>query len=450
MFPPRNNRQSPNFCRLLRVLSGFDLRLFLELESKDVQNAAGIKESIDYATRVFRLAMDPTWRDSPAIQIDCSGNLGEQSEPLSARITQTSLSQDTAHVAQGVLISGSQRQKAESSRRTLGSKQQGARQHTTPNEAKRTLSSNPAQIRRTDSGPRPLSHAAPTAKQHMPTASHPIASASNGGSIRVPQQCSHRGPGTEHRKSLQARRQGLLNGKPPQKVEEQQVTCRRPSAIDEVGRTPLMLAALRGDLEVAIQLINEGSHVDVSDACECTALFYAAAYGHASVAKCLVESRADVNSESKSCWSPLIAAAHNGHLPAAEVLLTQGANPESADDRRWTPLMHVAFNGSNQVLRCLLQHQAKVETENSEGLTALVLAASQGHVENVESLLASGSRTTGEGSLNLALLWAASQGHEAVVQILMQTGAISSQSQKAILKRAEEHGKHEVVKLLRL
>ena len=96
------------------------------------------------------------------------------------------------------------------------------------------------------------------------------------------------------------------------------------------GETPLMLAALRGQESLVVQLVARGAHVNQRD---WTPLHYAATGGHARVAAFLIGAHADVNAESPNGSTPLMMAAMYGNAATVKLLLESGADPEVRNDQ---------------------------------------------------------------------------------------------------------------------
>ena len=244
----------------------------------------------------------------------------------------------------------------------------------------------------------------------------------------------------------------------PRMVNQKCLSSHSPSKgehKDEAGRTALMHAARRGDLDGVTALLQSNCWVDDVDSCKCTALMYAATYGHLQIARCLVHHNADVNAQSHDKWTPLIAACYNGHAAMVEFFLSNAADLESADERGWTALMHAAFTGHYDILKCLLQRGAQVDVKDKEGRTALVYAAFSGHLENVKVLLAhahvqchtellDGKRD----AISLGLMYAADKGHCEIVQTFLDAAVAPPQTIRWALEHAVSHGHQDVVHLL--
>lgn len=86
------------------------------------------------------------------------------------------------------------------------------------------------------------------------------------------------------------------------------------------GRTLLMRAAFEGDLEMAVALLQEGSHVNARDADGDTALMFAAFNGHFLLVKLLLGHGADVLLRARNGWTARQAALSRNHKEIAALL----------------------------------------------------------------------------------------------------------------------------------
>jgi ankyrin repeat protein len=100
------------------------------------------------------------------------------------------------------------------------------------------------------------------------------------------------------------------------------------------GETALMMAAFRGQLDLARELIARGAQVN------------------------------------RSGWTPLHYAATNGHVAMIEYLLTQKADINAPSPNETTPLMMAAMYGSEDAARALLKAGADPARKNQLGMTA--------------------------------------------------------------------------------
>lgn len=103
----------------------------------------------------------------------------------------------------------------------------------------------------------------------------------------------------------------------------------RIDARNPVGETPLMLAALRGQEALVVQMVARGAQVNQRG---WTALHYAATGGHARIAAFLIGAHADVNAESPNGTTALMMAAMYGNAASVKLLLESGADPEVRND----------------------------------------------------------------------------------------------------------------------
>ena len=86
------------------------------------------------------------------------------------------------------------------------------------------------------------------------------------------------------------------------------------------GRTPLMLAAFRGDTAGVIRLLEGGADVNARDRDGDTALMFAAHSGHALVVALLLQYGANVYARARNGWTAKKAAQSALHHEVAEML----------------------------------------------------------------------------------------------------------------------------------
>jgi hypothetical protein len=94
-------------------------------------------------------------------------------------------------------------------------------------------------------------------------------------------------------------------------------------AVNELGETPLMMAALRGDLELAQRLLDRGSKVNRDG---WTPLHYAASGPQPAVVSLLLNRGAQIDALSPNGTTPLMMAARYGAIDSADLLLQRGAD----------------------------------------------------------------------------------------------------------------------------
>ena len=96
------------------------------------------------------------------------------------------------------------------------------------------------------------------------------------------------------------------------------------NALNSQGESPLMMAALKGQLEVATSLIKRDADVNKTG---WAPLHYAATNGHLAIMSLLLENHAYIDAESPNGSTPLMMAAQYGSAAAVKLLLDAGADP---------------------------------------------------------------------------------------------------------------------------
>ena len=122
------------------------------------------------------------------------------------------------------------------------------------------------------------------------------------------------------------------------------------NTLNVMGESPLMLAALKGELVLATQMVKKG---------------------------------ADVN---KTGWTPLHYAASNGHVPVIQLLLENHAYIDAESPNGTTPLMMASMYGSPEAVKLLLDEGADSTLKNQQGLTALDFASRAKRPDAIELL----------------------------------------------------------------
>lgn len=201
---------------------------------------------------------------------------------------------------------------------------------------------------------------------------------------------------------------------------------------DADGKTPLMVATLRAQIDVAAALLERGADPNAVDkqgknilhrmASESppgiqwspdllsllvakvtdrqrrdaegrSPLLWAAAKGSIQVAGALLPSTGaklvNVNEVNDHGDTALHLAARNNQPAMIKLLLVSGANIEATSDGKWTPLLVAAKAGHEAAIDALLTHvpSAYVNARTSSGMTALHWAAENGKLAAVQRIL---------------------------------------------------------------
>jgi hypothetical protein len=134
-------------------------------------------------------------------------------------------------------------------------------------------------------------------------------------------------------------------------------------------------AAMAGDLDAVVRLVELGLPVDATDAQDCTALLRAAGGGHVEVVAALLARQADWRLRARTGATPLTAAISMRHAGVVEQLLKAGADPDQTLPGGVTPLMLAAALGQTEIAGRLLGQGARADAIDEQGLNALHCAA---------------------------------------------------------------------------
>jgi len=185
--------------------------------------------------------------------------------------------------------------------------------------------------------------------------------------------------------------------------------------------TPLMSAAVSGNLDVVKQLVAAGAWVNYMNSLAVNALWIAANNGNLDVVKYLVKHGSYINNRNKEDVTPLMAAAMNGHLEVARFLIAAKANLDLVhnDGNGDTALMFALANGHTAIARYLVEAGANVDIRNKFGVGAVHIAAAEENTDGMKILIEhNADLTTRVASGMTALDIARAKGHTAVAKII--------------------------------
>ncbi len=149
----------------------------------------------------------------------------------------------------------------------------------------------------------------------------------------------------------------------------------------------LYIALRDGSLKAAQALVDwPKTNVDTRTLQDESPLMMACLRGQADMARKLVARGADVN---KTGWTPLHYAATSGNLTIIQMLLDENAYIDAESPNGSTPLMMAAMYGTPDAVRLLLEAGADPTLKNQLGLTALDFAR-RGDRRDSAELVASG------------------------------------------------------------
>jgi ankyrin repeat protein len=152
-----------------------------------------------------------------------------------------------------------------------------------------------------------------------------------------------------------------------------------PNTLDPKGFPGLYLALQEPAPHVAEVLIDwPKTNIEWRSAKDESALMMAALKGQTELARKLVDKGADVN---KPGWAPLHYAATRGHLQIMDLLLENHAYIDAESPNKSTPLMMAAFYGTPEAVRLLLEAGADPTLRNELGLSAIDFANRAGRAD---------------------------------------------------------------------
>lgn len=159
-----------------------------------------------------------------------------------------------------------------------------------------------------------------------------------------------------------------------------------PNTSDPAGVPGLMLALRESAFKVAKVLLNHPQvKVEVRSATDESPLMLAALKGELELCRFMIQKGADVN---KPGWAPLHYAATNGHLEVMRLLLDENAYIDAASPNNTTPLMMAAHYGTSTAVKLLLEAGADPVLKNDQGLTAIDFAYRGHRVESADLISA--------------------------------------------------------------
>lgn len=165
-----------------------------------------------------------------------------------------------------------------------------------------------------------------------------------------------------------------------------------PNTLDPKGQSALFLAVRESSPKVLDVLLKSPKvKAETRTAQDESPLMMAAMRGDLAVAKALIAKDADVN---KTGWTPLHYAASSSQgeqLAVLQLLLDNDAYIDAASPNGSTPLMMAALYGTSASLKLLLESGADPLLKNQLGLTAIDFAQ-RGERKDMSELIAAGIR----------------------------------------------------------
>ena len=164
--------------------------------------------------------------------------------------------------------------------------------------------------------------------------------------------------------------------------------ARDPSE-DDRGETPLMKAAVNGDISMTKLLLEHGADINATDERGETALLTATHLGYTDLSIYLVNRGANLKLASKKGYTPLLVAADQGHFNLLKYFISKGGSVFDKTSDGFTSVM-AAAKYFPEIMEFLIQQGVDPNAKTTYGGTALMAAAKTGNPKSVEILLKHG------------------------------------------------------------
>ena len=224
------------------------------------------------------------------------------------------------------------------------------------------------------------------------------------------------------------------------------------------GRTPFLLAAQKGHLDILKLLKENGANASVTDKNGHNALHFACMMGKTETVNWLLK-KCNINLEAKDNWykrTPFLLAAEKGHLEILKALKAYGASVSATEKYGENALYSASKIGHFETVNWLLKEcNISLEDKDDSGkMTPFLIAAKKGHLDILKLLKAyeaDVNATDKDGDNALQLAWMAN--HFETVRWLLNNCKINLEAKNKRYKRtlfllAAEKGHLDILKLL--
>lgn len=173
------------------------------------------------------------------------------------------------------------------------------------------------------------------------------------------------------------------------KDQQGEVAEKSTESQDNFTTQQLFDASLEGKVNLIEEAVNQ--NVDLNQAVDQsgrTPLMLASFNGHSDVVKILLEHGADPKKTDSQGQTALSFAASGPYPHTVELLLKNGADPNYKDPNEgWSALMWAAAEGNEQVVNVLIEHGADPHLRDKDDETARDFAEANGHQKVAELII---------------------------------------------------------------
>ena len=199
-----------------------------------------------------------------------------------------------------------------------------------------------------------------------------------------------------------------------------------PDSTDFWGRTPLIIAAIKGSGNVARDSISRDDVDPMQrDGQSDTVMHYAVTFESPEIAKVLVEhSPVILNARGRWRRTPLSLAVFTGTAAMTRFLIDEGVPINHEDSFRETPLFTAASSGQVETTKLLIDSGAVVDHEEEWGRTPLFAAVLKNRIKTAGLLINSGADIEHKNKGGQTPSFeAVTDNHKDVARLLIDSGA---------------------------
>ena len=207
-------------------------------------------------------------------------------------------------------------------------------------------------------------------------------------------------------------------------VTEMKSTLPRGFSVDcrnTTGRTPLMNAALNGNVQVVKSVIKRGADPSLMDNRGWNTLHCAAQGGDTDIISLIHTHLPNIDSKTGEGDTPLMLAASCGKLHAVKWFLEKGATVACESNKGWNTLHYAAQGGDTDIISLIHTHLPNIDSKTGEGDTPLMVATLWGKLHAVEWFLEKGATVACENNVGWNTLHYAAQGGDTDIISLIHT-----------------------------